>query len=207
MDNRERILQEARLLFEQHGMKRITMDDIARELSVSKKTLYQYFKDKEELVMSVAKIYIIEQEQQMNAIRRKSKNAVEEIALMMECLSEMFTKTNPELFYDCRKYYPDAWHLFFNHKENYIITKVTDNLRWGKREGYYRSDIDVDILSRLRLEQVKDCMDISVFPSSKFDFKTVHIECFRHFMHGIMSPKGLQFLQKYLKKKNKPVLV
>ena len=207
MDNKERILKEAQSLFEQHGMKRITMDDIARELSVSKKTLYQYFKDKEELVMSVAKLYISEQEDQMNDIRQRSKNAVEELAFMMECLTEMFTKTNPELFYDCRKYYPEAWSLFFNHKENYVVKKVTDNLRWGKRDGYYRGDINVDVISRLRLQQVKDCMDPSVFPSNKFDFKTVHIECFRHFMHGIMTPKGLSLLQTYIKKKNKPALV
>lgn len=207
MDTRERILKEAQNLFEQHGMKRITMDDIARELSVSKKTIYQFFKDKDELVMSVAKLYIVEQEQQMEYIKKQSKNAVEEIALMMDCLTQMFTKANPEMFFDCRKYYPEAWGLFFKYKENYVIKKVTDNLHWGIREGYYRPDINVGILSRLRLQQVKDCMDPYVFPTEKFELKTVHIECFRHFMHGIMTPKGLKLLQTYLKKKNKPVLI
>jgi len=197
----------AQSLFEQHGMKRITMDDIAHELSVSKKTIYQYFKDKDDLVMSVAKLYITEQEQQMEDIRKRSKDAVEEIALMMDCLTEMFTKANPEMFFDCRKYYPEAWDLFFKHKENFVIKKVTDNLKWGMKEGYYRADISMDILSRLRLQQVKDCMDPAVFPPNKFDLKDVHIECFRNFMHGIMTVKGSKLLQKNLEKKIKPVLV
>ena len=116
MSQIERIIQGGEELFLKAGIKSVTMDDIARHLGMSKKTIYQFFKDKNELVIALVKKKLKEDEDQMSDIISQSGNVIEEMINMMKCSEEIFSRINPIVIHDLQKYHPDAWKQFQNFK-------------------------------------------------------------------------------------------
>ncbi len=192
-----RILEGAQKLFSRFGLKSVTMDDIARDLGVSKKTIYQLYADKNELV----KAYIGKEREEhtkiIEEIGKNAKNAIEEIILTMQFMSKTFNRINPNLFYDMQKYHPESWAIFREFKEKFLTKVVIQNIEKGKSEGLYRADINTKIMAQFRLEQVDMAMNPSVFPADKYNHSEVQMQLLDHFMHGICTLKGHKLINKY----------
>ena len=109
----------------------------------------------------------------------------------------MVQNLNPSLLFDLQKYHPDAWNLFLDFKHNFIRTTVADNIERGISEGNYRVEINPDVMSRMRMEQVQAAFDNKVFPPSEFDIVEVQMQILDHFIHGLLSEKGRQLYSKY----------
>ena len=103
-DNKEKLLRGADELFMKYGFRSVSMDDIARHLGVSKKTIYQYFADKDEVVESVAREHMQRQKEQFERIANESKNAVEEMVRISYCLKENMRNINPSVLFDMQKH-------------------------------------------------------------------------------------------------------
>jgi AcrR family transcriptional regulator len=176
------------------------MDDIAREMSVSKKTLYLYYADKKAMVNDSLKTWMDEEQKLMGAIQANAENAIEEIISLTAHLKKLFADVNPVLLFDMRKYYPEAWQYFQQHKEECYVQNIQRNLHWGIREGIYRKDINVDILAKMRIEIAEMAFDPKIFPSDKFSFAEVQLQFLDHFVHGIVTLKGYSLLLKYKQK-------
>ena len=142
MSQTERIIKGAEDLFLTAGIKSITMDDIARHLGMSKKTIYQFFKDKNELVVALTKKKLKEDEDQMNEIISKSANVIEEMINMTKCSEEIFSRINPIVIHDLQKYHAEAWEDFQRFKAGVLIQKMEELLTKGMGQGYIRKDID-----------------------------------------------------------------
>ena len=84
----------------------------------------------------------------------------------------------------------------------FIFKMIVDNLTRGIKEGNFRNDINIEILSRLRVEQVQICFDQKIFPRDQFEFKEVQMQIFDHFLFGIVTPKGKSLYEKYQLKKS-----
>jgi len=121
MEARERILEKSSELFSRHGVRRITMDDIAAQCGMSKKTIYQYFKDKDELVDAFAVEQILENKHTCEADKQTSENAIHEIFLAMDMIKKMFQARQTSLLYDLEKYYPVTYLKFRKHKDEYLF--------------------------------------------------------------------------------------
>src|ERR1700710_3113733 len=121
MSQTERIILGGEELFLKAGIKSVTMDDIAKHLGMSKKTIYLFFKDKNELVMALVKKKLQDDEEQMSEIVGKSGNVIEEMINMMKCSEDIFSRINPVVIHDMQKYHPDAWIEFQHFKANVII--------------------------------------------------------------------------------------
>src|SRR5687768_14426248 len=119
------------------------MDDIALQLAMSKKTLYKWFENKDELVQAVIKLHLEDNECGCEETTRNATNAVDELLQIMKLNKKLFSQLHPSVFYDLQKYHPGAWSLFNEHKLNFILTKVKDNIRRGMEEGLFRSDLDI----------------------------------------------------------------
>jgi TetR/AcrR family transcriptional regulator, cholesterol catabolism regulator len=197
LDIKKKILKAAESLFMKYGVRSISMDDISRHLSVSKKTLYQHFADKEDIVSMACQAHIDAMANQFNEIRDTSKNAIEELARISVCLKQTTEDTNPSLLFDLQKFHPKAWNVWINHKHNFISQSVMRNLEQGIKEGYYRPEINVEIIARMRLEVVQLAFDENAFPTSKFRISDVQLAIFDHFVHGIVTEKGRKLYQKY----------
>lgn len=197
MELRERILREADELFCKFGIKRITMDDIARELGISKKTIYQHFKDKNELVHILIQEMLEMNMKMMDSRTANAANAVEEVFLVVTHLQEMLSKTNPMIFYDLHKYHPESWSLFKDFRFSYMKDCILKNITWGIEEGYFRPEIKAEILALLRLEQVDMIFNQIVFPAGKFTMLEVMTEVTEHYLYGLCTLKGHKLINKY----------
>src|ERR1035438_1244916 len=143
MEADERILTAAKELFWKYGIKSITMDDIGKELGMSKKTIYTYFKDKDAVVLEISKNEFNLRKKECDEICSQSKNAIHEIILMMKQMGQMFSVMHAKLFYDLQKYHPDAWQVFNDFKVNYILQSIEKNLKRGIEEGLYRPELNI----------------------------------------------------------------
>src|SRR5688572_7915784 len=140
IQTKEKILKGAEELFTKYGVRSISMDDIARHLSVSKKTLYQHFADKEDIVTMACKAHLDRNVGEFDEIRNSAKNAIEELANLSVCLKRNMQDMNPSLLFDLQKYHPKAWAVWMNHKNQFIRSSVVRNLKQGIAEGYFRAD-------------------------------------------------------------------
>jgi len=199
MEQRERILVEAEDLFCKFGVKRITMDDIARDLGMSKKTIYQHFKDKNELVFASIKNLLEELRKNIELNRVKASNAVEEAFAIVTHLQSMLSKINPMIFYDIQKYHGEVWSLFKDFRYAYMKGCLLNNLKWGVAEGYFRKELNQEIISELRLEQVDMIFNQLVFTPGRFLITDVMTEVSEHFLYGLCTIKGHHLINKYRK--------
>jgi AcrR family transcriptional regulator len=192
-----KILKGAEDLFTKYGVRSISMDDIARHLSVSKKTLYQHFTDKEDIVTMTCKAHLDRNNKEFDQVRDNARNAIEELANLSMCLKRNMQDMNPSLLFDLQKYHPRAWGVWLEHKNKTIRESVVRNIRQGVEEGYYRPEINAEVIAAMRLELVQMAFDEDVFPRERFSLPDVQMEIFDHFVYGLVTEKGRKLYQKY----------
>ncbi len=200
MDLKTHILAEIDVLFSRYGIKSVTMDDIAKHLGVSKKTIYQYFSDKNKLITTLMESKIAVQVNIMQKGFEGVENAVHELFIAVDNLEEMLSNINPTLFFDLQKYYPTAWALFKNFREHVLYEKVLENLRRGIKEHYYRTEINLEIIARMRIEQIDMAFNQMVFSVQKFSTSQVIRELTDHFLYGICTDEGRRLINDFKKK-------
>lgn len=193
----DRILQGGEELFLKAGIKSVTMDDIAKQVGMSKKTIYQFFKDKNELVVALVKKKLDEDECMIKDIIAKSTNVIEEMINMMKGSEEVFSRINPIVIHDMQKYHPGAWEVFQNFKADVIIHTLEELLTKGINQGYIRPEIDVKIIARMRVSQVEIGFNTQIFPLADFNPWKVQSQFLEHFNYGICTLKGYKLLNKY----------
>ena len=182
-----------------NGVKHITMDDIASQLGISKKTIYQFYKDKDALVMAVVNLELEEQALKCKKSQEEADNAVHEMFMLLEDIQQMFKNMNPLTMNELAKYFPDAFARIQWHKDIFMHQIIRDNLSKGVAEGLYRKDIDPEILSIYRLETSFVPFNTQLYPFSKFDIGKVTLQIIENFIYGVMSIKGIELMEKYKK--------
>ena len=202
INTKEKIQKGAEELFMRYGVRSISMDDIARHLSVSKKTLYQHFTDKEDIVTVTCKSHLDRNAEEFKSIRKNARNAIEELFQLSVCLKRNMQDMNPSLLFDLQKYHPKAWSVWVNHKNKFIRESVVRNLRQGIEEGYFRQEIDPEVIAAVRLEMVQLAFNEEVFPRERFRLPEVQMQIFDHFVFGLLTDKGRKLYLKY-KQENK----
>lgn len=195
-DIKNRIISGAESLFLAYGVKSITMDEVAKKLGVSKKTIYQHVSDKDELVTLAVKSSMENQESQVDLIHATAKDPIDEVLKLSEYMRGLFSNMNPFLLMEIQRYYPKAYESYLSFKEACIINSLSKNLKWGIAMGYYRSNINIDILSRLRMEEVEWGFNPRIFKEGKY-FSDVQIQLLEHFLYGICTLKGHKLINKY----------
>ncbi len=203
----ERIKQKAHELFMQFGLKSVSMNDIATKLGISKKTIYQFYADKDALVDDVIKSVLEHSETCCNRDINAAENAVHEIFLAMDFIMEVFRSMNPSLLFDMQKYYPAAYQKFSKHKNDYLFGVIKQNLQRGIKEELYREDLKVEVLARFRVESMMLPFNPEFHTKVKQSLAVLEQEITLHFLFGMVSPKGYKLATKYqqerLKKINK----
>jgi AcrR family transcriptional regulator len=197
METKTRILHGAEELFFKYGIKSVTMDDIAKHLAISKKTIYQFFEDKNELVETLMSVALKKDECEFKQIQTDSENVIVEVFNMMKHMGNMFSKINPNIFYDLQKYHPNAWKQFKVFKHECMAKMVEGSIERGIKEGLVRTDINAKVIARLRIEEVEMGLNPEIFPPDKFKMLDVQLAMIDHFLHGICTLKGHKLINKY----------
>ena len=194
-----KILLKARDLMLQSGLRQVTMDDLANQLGISKKTIYLYYKDKDDLVKAVVNLELKNHELSCEACKTKAENAIHEMFLVMENMKEMTQTMNPNSMMELEKHFSSSFDMIKNHKDEFLFSLIKQNLKKGIEEGCYRKDLDIDIISKFRLETVFIPFNLRLFPLNKFNSLEVHTQLMEHFVYGLMTVKGHELMEKYKK--------
>ena len=203
MEPKERILVRAHELFNKYGIRSVSMDDIAAALGMSKKTLYQYFVDKDELVDACFSVVMEQHRTQCTGYRQRSDNPIHEVFLAFDMTQEVFTEMNPAVLYDMQKYHPVAFKRFQEFKYAFLYGIIKSNLERGIIEELYRPEIDVDVLARLRIESIMLPFNVEVFPNNRTEIIHIEQQLFEHFLYGLATAKGQKLIQKYKNQRTK----
>lgn len=199
-EQKQKIIQIAFEQFRQFGFKNMTVDEIARLSGISKKTLYELFADKDELVLESVKFMLAQNSCETDAVMQSAKNAIEQIVQVLYLMEKMVRGMNTVCYTDLQRHYPDAFRYFKEHKESYIYNCIASNLKQGIAEGVYREDVDIDIMARFRMESAVLAFHHNIFPQEKYDTVKVNYQLFANYMYGVSTLKGHKLITNYLKK-------
>lgn len=181
------------------------MDEIALKTGMSKKTIYQLFTNKDEIVDAVVaelinkSIYTCEQ----NVV--KAENAVQEIFLNIEMVEEMMCDMNPSVYEDMEKFFPAVYQKFFQYKNDYILKQVRKNIERGIEEGLFREELNVDIISKFRIATLFIPFNQDVYPYARYNLTDVEVETIELYLYGIATIEGQKLIQKYKQQRKKNI--
>ena len=190
MPVRERIMETALRMFRMYGIKSVTMFDIARESGVSKKTVYEHFKDKEDLVHEGMSFLLNGHMEQFKDFRQHSANAIEELIKELEYMELLGKTVNPVMLYEVQKYHPEIWKTIEAFKKDCVLGSIAENLQRGVKEGLYRKDLKMEIVARMRQLQVEAVFDPVQYPAAQYDMHEVMTQLMQHFILGVTTLKG-----------------
>ncbi len=192
----DRILSESLKLFKKYGIRSISMDDLAKELGMSKKTIYQYVANKTELVEMVLN-YMLEKESFLCLDKENEEmNAIDFLLAVSRNVSEQMQGMNPMNAFELQKYYPVIYRDFIMKKRDRVFEQVKNNFAQGIEEGIYRNDLDIDLVARLYIQKLIDVHDPEFLASGNFSFEKVFQVMFDNHIRGIANPVGLAYYEK-----------
>jgi TetR/AcrR family transcriptional regulator, cholesterol catabolism regulator len=191
------LISRSRELFMKHGLKALTMDDIARELGMSKKTIYQVVDNKSDLIKLALRDYLDEERRNLDIIMQRADNPVEELIQIMEYFLVSVQDLDVSALNEMQKYYPEAWDIYNDYRYNFILGRMVINLQNGIQRGYYRDDLDADIMARLYVAGVEMLVHQELFPAARFTFVNIFREFLEYHLRGIVSNQGLKYLEEH----------
>ncbi len=189
------ILGKVGNLYTRYGIKSITMDDVARELGISKKTLYQYVNDKADLVEKYFYYEFEKVGEVFSQIKKKSKNAIEQLMEVYRLYMSMLKNYSHTTEYDLKKYYPELSSGIHEMKRESMYKAILDNMIWGKKEGLFRKDLDEEIIAKIMVARFECLPESPLFDASEYTSSHFILQVFLYHIYGIASEKGLEVLK------------
>ncbi|WP_112378188.1 TetR/AcrR family transcriptional regulator [Flagellimonas maritima] len=191
---REKILHRATDLFLNLGFKSVTMDDLANEMGISKKTIYSHFENKTKLIeeSTMDLFYCISDG--IDDIIALKKNPIEELYeikkfVMLHLKDE---KSSPQ--YQLRKYYPKIFETLKKKEFEVMQECVVDNIRRGMEIGIYRENLNIQFVARIYFSGAVSLGDLDLFPSTMFTKVELEDYYLEYHLRGIVTPKGRKIL-------------
>lgn len=194
-EQQEKWLRRIAELFMRLGIKSLTMDDVARELGISKKTLYQFVENKDDLVKKVIESHLTEECSRSEELSQMAKDALDEMLIVIQANIGDMQRMKANIVFELQKYHRDAWDLLQEYQRGFMYKVVRNNLERGIREGFYRNDFDVDITAKLHLAQSFAIFDETWFPKPPYSSEALFKETMILYLHSIISEKGRQALK------------
>jgi TetR/AcrR family transcriptional regulator, cholesterol catabolism regulator len=205
LSKEQKILSEVTKVFMQYGIKSVNMDDLARHLSVSKKTLYQFFTDKEDLVRKAVASHCTREDEDVNSICQKGLNAIDEMLEIMQFVLGILKNIHPSVQFDLQKYHPEVFRAMKENRNRAVFDCMMQNTKKGQREGYYRKDFNAEVINKVYIGRMDLIFDQSIFPYEQFSLTDIYREIFSYHIRGIASQKGLEYLEQKLKTKKRQI--
>ncbi|SHF04958.1 transcriptional regulator, TetR family [Mariniphaga anaerophila] len=200
MEVHDRIVDEATRQFMQFGIRNVTMDAIAAALGMSKRTVYEAFKDKTSLVHTCIRSLRHKHREKSKEVCDSSRNVVETIFSFLDEGIKAMNSVNPVFFRDLEKFYPETWNSLRtkNEKEAFLFTK--ELLQQGIDEGFFRPEINIPIVAKLFHEQKNLLANEAIFPREEYNYADVFHSLTLNFIRGISTKKGIDLIDSMLTK-------
>jgi TetR/AcrR family transcriptional regulator, cholesterol catabolism regulator len=199
MEIKDKIISGSLKLFIKYGIRSITMDMIAEQLGISKRTIYEAFKDKDELLKCCIESAMLEQKDLTDQIMSSSKNVIEAMIKVVKHNVTILNSVNPLFFHDIKKYHSNLNEHTIENTDKQNITHIIDLLKRGIRENLFRKGINVEIVAILFTEQFRVLGNQDIFPEEKYSKAEIFENIVVNFMRGIATNEGLLLIEKYNK--------
>ncbi len=193
-EKRLEILERASAVYMKYGIKSVTMDDLSRELGISKKTIYKYFDDKSDLIRSIVAMKTgMDQAICTNCIQH-SENAIDNLIQISKLVAEHVGNINPSVFFELKKYHPEAWQVMEDHRWHFVLNTIVSNVNQGMKENLYWDNLNADVVGRLYVASIDNIFNPDIFPWPQFTFQAVYTEMIRLHIKGLVNENGLKYL-------------
>jgi TetR/AcrR family transcriptional regulator, cholesterol catabolism regulator len=190
MEVKNRILLKATEMFFTLGIRSVTMDDIAKELGISKKTIYLNYPDKDELVYQMMHLEMHRDKCDWEVLCGQNANQIEIQIEAMKLMKKSISGMNASVIFDIKRYHPRAWTLLESHKKDFVIPTLEQHIQQGILEGLFRPDVNVPLLARFRFGAVMLGFDTTLFPTNQYDIVEIQTTMMDHFIRGLLTEKG-----------------
>ncbi len=197
MNTRERIITESMNLFMRYGIKAVTMDTIAEHLGMSKRTIYDHFRDKDHLLENCISYQMKKEEKANKQIFEESSNLIEAFLKHIKRNVAAMNSVSPLFFRDAKKYHSSVFRKKGREHEHKSYDFIYRYIQEGKKQGYIRKDVNEDIVSVLLKEQFRIMGNEDIFPSDKYSKSEVFENIAINFIRGIVTDKGLKIINEY----------
>lgn len=191
-----KICKYAEKLFMRYGIKSITMDDVSRELSISKKTLYQYVEDKDDLVKKTITLHLEETDKIVSEVFSKVENAIDQILSIGNMMVAMHKEVGHGLLFDLKKYHPESYTLLTEHREKTMFTGIAQNMNLGIKQKLYKKEVNVEIATGFYMALVFNCIDSEVIALQKHSFQDKYSTLINYHLNAICTKEGIDYLHK-----------
>jgi len=188
------ILERILSMFVRYGMRSITMDDLARELGVSKKTLYHDFEDKNDLISRVINFDMMQSRKFLEDVQRTDLDAIGELFLVNERVHQDRSRYSPTFYYDLKRYYPGIYRKWLDDKRQNMMGLIVGNLKKGKQEGIYRKEINEETIGKLYMARMEMLDSNEIIDGHQTLTAACIQEIFTYHLHGICNENGLKVL-------------
>lgn len=198
-EKEQQIIVGAGEVFMKYGIKSVNMDDIAKILGVSKKTLYKFVKDKNDLLRKALAMHFKMEDMAMTMICAKNQNAIDEMMDIAEYVTGLLQQMHPSIHFDLEKYHPEVWKEMMVNQHTLVYECMKGNMEKGIKEGLYRSDLNIEVIAKIYIAKMDVTFDSTIFPPKQISFSEVYSEYFRYHIRGIASEKGITYLKQKVK--------
>ena len=196
------IIKSAFKLFSENGIRSISMDDLCRNMGISKKTLYKFVENKADLLQKISD-YIHDQiKNKIEDLRDTDLNAIDFLLEMSKLQGNMMANVNPMINFEMRKYYSQIFENNQTKRKELIVNSIQINLEKGIKEGLYRQDLDMEIIAYLYYKKIEDFHSLDVNDLQSRTFEKVFEVMFENHIRGIANEKGIAYFEKQKEKLN-----
>ena len=197
MEISRKIAEKAHILFIKYGIRGVSMDDIATDLGISKKTIYQFYPNKDSLVNTLVDKAIDQHIFHCKTLVSKSDDAVIELYFLLIYAREFYNVLNATIIHDLERNHESAYDKLMNHKKLFLYSAIKASIQRGIKAGLYRDDFDVDLIIRFFLESLALILDTAAFPLTRQTAPKQADELFTCLIHGIVTATGMQVINSY----------
>lgn len=190
-----RIQQAAERLFNRFGVRSVSMDDVSKEINISKKTLYKCFRDKNELISTTVNIHMERMETAINEIKFKQSHAIKQLNEITHYAVEQSHSMNPNMIFDLKKYHPEIYQVLVVKRESHSLIRIIENIKLGQSQGVYRTDFDETIIARAFSKLTFTTVDSFDESLSIDQVKLMLSEIMKYHIRGIATEQGLKELE------------
>lgn len=193
----EQIIEEFKNIVFKKGIKSVSIDELAQHMKISKKTIYQIFKSKEEIIEKLLKTHLEKHKVIIEKIHDESEDVIKELLLIMQCSSHMLTQINPQVFEDLKIHYKKIWKNFEEFKKEYVLNRIIKTLEKGQKQGLIRKNISLKLMAYLRLKEIELLMDYQFVKNFDMSIQQMQQAITEYFILGIAKEKGIAKMQYY----------
>lgn len=189
------ILEGSIKLFKQYGLRSISMDEIARSIGMSKKTLYQFVDNKDDLITQSLD-YLIEKTTIEKIEKEKKLNAIDVLLEISRIVRSEVIEMNPVVKFDLFKYYPSIYHRAVMKKKEMIFSDIIENFNKGMQQGLYRTDVDIEMTAKLYIQNLLEIHDPEFMNAS---LSRIFVVMFDTLIRSIVNENGLKYYEQKIK--------